>query len=395
MNLFTDETKCCGCEACVNICPKQAITMQKNEKGFLYPVVDETKCIHCERCASVCKFRHSELSNMRTPDVYAVVNQNKTDIHKSTSGGAFSVMARYVLENNGVVVGCAWDKEILPYHISVDSLDELEKLQGSKYVQSRIGDSFKVVKSELENGKKVLFSGTPCQCDGLRSYLGKEYENLICVELICHGVPSAEFWRAYVTLLENQLHGRILDIKFRDKKRGWGALLHITYKNAKGSIKHKYLSTGESYYYYYYWGGNLYRDSCYSCKYACLYRQSDYTIGDYWGIQRAHPDVDASGGASVLLVNTDKGKNLLPELQKYMKIVPSTLDAATRENGQLVAASTEQLPVERLWELYKNGGAEALEKDYKMHQRSNIWKGKIKRWIPLSIKEKIKKVIMR
>lgn len=395
MKLFTDEADCCGCEACVNICPKQAITMETNGKGFLYPVVDTGKCIHCNRCVSVCKFKSPKLDNTNIPEVYAAVNQDKTDLRNSASGGAFSALARYVLEHDGVVFGCAWDEKILPYHLGVNSMEDLEKLQGSKYVQSRIGNSYKDVKYELESGRMVLFSGTPCQCEGLRSYLGKEYEKLICAELICHGVPSAEFWKSYLTLLERQLRGKILDIKFRDKKRGWGALLHIVYKDAKENVKHKYLSTGESYYYYYYWGGELYRDSCYHCKYASLYRQSDYTIGDYWGIQKAHPALDASDGVSVLLVNTDKGKALLPDLQTYMKVIPSTLEAATKENGQLVAASSQHLSADRLWKLYEQGGAKALEEDYKVHYISNLLKGKIKRHVPLVIKERVKKLIMK
>lgn len=395
MDLFFDEYKCCGCEACANICPKQAITMEENDKGFLYPKIEESKCIHCNKCISVCNLKDDKLSNMNLPKVYAAVNNNKEELHTSASGGVFSALARWAIEHDGVVFGCSWNSEMLPYHTQITKISELEKLQGSKYVQSRIGQSYREVKKQLDLGKLVLFSGTPCQCDGLRSYLKKNYEKLICIELICHGVPSSKFFKDYVSFLEKKIKGKIFDIKFRDKKRGWGALLHIIYKNARGDIKHKFMSTDESYYYHYYWGGNLYRDSCYQCKYACLYRQSDFTIGDYWGIQRAHPSLDSSEGASVLLVNTQKGKALLPILEKYMKMIPSTIEDAKRENGQLVSASSHQLPVDRLWELYKQGGAEALDQDYRARYRSYIIKGKVKRMVPVIFKKLAKKLIMR
>lgn len=391
IQLYKDDDSCCGCEACVNICPVQAIKMKEGNHGFLYPAIDMQQCLECGKCLSVCKFKlKTESEKHGKSDVYASINTRQRERILSASGGAFSALARYVLDENGVVFGCAWNEYMEPHHTYISKISEISKLQGSKYVQSRIGDNYKKVKKFLEDGKTVLFSGTPCQCDGLRGFLRKEYEKLICVELICHGVPSEKFFHDYIRFLEKKIKGQIINIRFRDKKRGWGALLHIVYKNSRGQIKHKYLSTEESYYYYYYyWGGNLYRESCYSCKYANVYRKSDYTIGDYWGVQKVHPELDCDSGVSVLLVNTDKGRKLLPILEKYMRLIPSTFKDAQRENNQLAAPSIKSVMTEKLWKIYEDGGAEALATDYKKEFRKKILIGKIKKSIPLCIKKKI------
>lgn len=392
MILYKNEAECCGCEACINICPKQAISMSVNNRGFLYPQIDDKKCIHCNRCVQVCSFQNKSVCEAELCEVYAVTNSNNIDIMASASGGVFAALARYVIDQKGVVFGCAWDSDILPIHIRIDSVDDLKRIQGSKYVQSKIGSSYKTVKTDLENGKMVLFSGTPCQCDGLRSFLNKDYKKLLCVEVICHGVPSAEFWRAYLDVLEKNLKGKIRNVQFRDKKRGWGALLHVTYQSKQGKIKHRYLSPEESYYYYYYWRGNLYRDSCYKCKYACRSRGSDFTIGDYWGIQDVHPQVDIFKGVSVLIVNTSKGKQILKNMRSYINCISSTFEFAARENEQLKESSKLQPFTEHLWNIYEKEGVEGLEQYYIRYYKANIIKGKIKRLIPLFLKDKIKKI---
>ena len=395
MILVSSPVDCCGCEACKNACPKLAITMKEDNKGFLYPSIDENKCNNCGLCKNICDFQVKDLSNSSLPSVYAVINKNEDQLLLSSSGGAFSAMAKWILDKNGVVFGCAWNDNMEPQHIAITDLSKLNRLQGSKYVQSRIGYSYQKVRNYLNEGKYVLFSGTPCQCAGLRTYLRKEYDKLICVELICHGVPSRKFFLDYINLLEKKLNGKILDIRFRDKKRGWGALLYIKYKDKYGRQKHKYLSVDESYYYNYYWSGNFYRESCYSCKYACLYRRSDFTIGDYWGIRSAHPEIDISKGVSIILVNTPKGEKNLQELSHYMFMTPSNIEFAIKENGQLISASTKKEQVDVLWDIYLNGGAEAIQNYYIHNNRKRIIMGKIKRIVPLSIKNFARKVLIR
>ena len=388
-----DKSKCCGCEACLNSCPKHAISLQMDKKGFLFPIVDSSLCIDCGICDRVCAFVRENQNQRFHSDVYAAVNLDNGLIRESASGGAFSALAKWMLEKGGIVYGSAWDQNMMPHHIRIDKKEDIVLLQGSKYVQDKMGTIYGEVKEDLKNGKYVLFCGTPCQCDALRSYLIKPYGGLYTVELVCHGVPNADFLRSYLDLIEEQIDGRIINLKFRDKKRGWGALLNITYQTKNGIIKHKYLTSGESYYYYYYWGGNLYRKSCYSCKYASLDRKSDFTIGDYWGVQRAHPEISTSNGVSLFLTNTDKGKSVIGDLKDYLSLTPSTIEDAMRENGQLLHTSEHHEELDFLWDIYVEDGAKGLDKFYRKNHRRDILKGKIKRLMPMQVKKILKKFI--
>lgn len=390
---ITDASQCCGCEACENACSHKAISMCEDEKGFLYPVVNEELCIDCGLCDKVCDFI-KPLSGLETESqVYAVKNNNQEQLLRSASGGAFTAMAHWMIDKGGIVLGCSWGDNMMPYHRSINNMNSISCLQGSKYVQSRINDSYLKVRTYLNNGIYVLFSGTPCQCAGLRSFLRKPYDQLICVELICHGVPSAHFFRDYLDLLEKKLNGKIIDVKFRDKKKGWGALLNITYKNNRGKVKNYYLSVAESYYYFYYFCGNMYRPSCYFCKYASSSRNSDFTIGDYWGVKKTHPEINTDLGVSVMLANTLKGKSLVGELSDYMQIVPSTMEGAARENGQLVKATHHNTSFDFLWDIYCEKGASGLDVYYRNVYKRKIILGKIKRLTPLCIKNVIKSII--
>jgi len=395
MIVINNKEKCCGCEACVNICPKQAISMVEDDKGFLYPEIENSQCIDCGLCNRTCPLQNEYIKKNSTYRVYAIINKNKDELMASASGGAFSALAHWVLDKKGIVIGCAWDENMIPRHIKIDSIENLRKIQGSKYVQSRIGKIYKEIRIYLNEGKLVLFSGTPCQCDGLRCYLQKDYSNLVCVELICHGVPSLSFFRDYLDVLEKKIKGKIIDLRFRDKKRGWGALLHIIYVDKKGKKRHKYLSTEESYYYTYFWEGNLYRESCYHCKYASLPRRSDLTIGDYWGVQKAHPGIDAKRGVSVLIASTVKGQAIVEKLNNYTDNINSCIESAIVENGQLIKHSVEGDISEYIWKLYLSQGPEIVWKDYIKRNRMRILKGYIKRKTPLVIKEIMRGILIK
>ena len=391
--LIQSPEKCSSCGACVNACPVSAISLSKDSKGFLFPKIEESKCINCKKCISICPLKNAFLSNNRKDRVYAVVNKDKNLLRMSASGGAFSAIASWALDNDYFVYGCAWNPEMYPIHICVSNISDLPKLLGSKYVQSDAGSVFTEIKEKLFDGKKVLFSGTPCQCDGLRRFVGKTFDNLICIELVCHGVPSATLFHDYIELLEARLNGKIYDLKFRDKKRGWGALLRIDYINFRGKKRAAFLSPDESFYYSYYWDGYLYRDSCYQCKYAGPNRQSDLTIGDYWGIQKVHPEIDASLGVSVVLSSTEKGDMILRQTTDYLSIVPSEIEKAQIENGQLLESSQKSELNEVLLEIYEKDGIEGLRKYYVSNSKKKIIRGKIKRWIPLKVKRAIIKLI--
>lgn len=246
--LFRDKAECCGCEACVNVCPKKAIHMQEDECGFRYPCVDEDLCVECGLCQKVCGYKYIEEHN--EPMSAHVACTLSTDIMQSASGGVFACLAQNIIEQGGIVYGVSMElisDELVPMHIGVDKIEELVKLQGSKYVQSMIGDTYHQVKEQLLHGRKVLFSGTPCQVAGLKAYLGEmNKENLLLVDIICHGVPSVAFFQSYIKELEKKYKGKITSFKFRDKSSGWGLVGKATYRTAKNKEKSKLVYARES-----------------------------------------------------------------------------------------------------------------------------------------------------
>lgn len=394
MILVADNVICCGCGACENACPNQAIKLQENKNGFKSPKVYTDKCIECGICEKVCPLKKQANEN-KEQKVYAVSNYDKKVLKQSTSGGAFAALAKWIFDKNGLVYGCARNEKMRPAHIEINSMDDLYRLQGSKYVQSEIGNIYKTVKMQLLKGRYVLFSGTPCQCAALRSFLGKKYEKLFCVELICHGVPSDKMFGEFVSYLEKKLRGKIIDIRFRDKKLGWGALLKVTYKKSNRKEKVVYFKPEECYYYYYYfYKGLFFREYCYSCKYACEQRESDFTIGDYWGVQRFHPEFETSEGVSVLIVSGQKALDVMDELDKYMYTIESSLENVMVENGQIIKPSYKDSDYEILLERYNSMGTKKFASWYCNTHKKSVALGKIKRIIPVQLKRIIRTVTM-
>ncbi len=390
MNLVENKIECCGCGACVASCPTNAIELLPDEYGFLYPKIDGNKCIGCKKCERVCAYKNSNLK-INEQKIFAVSNKNNLELKNSTSGGAFIVLANWILDKDGFVYGCAWDSNIQAHHIEINSKSDLYKLQGSKYVQSNTTNIFPKVKKRLDDGEYVLFSGTPCQCDALKSFLNKEYEKLYCVELVCHGVPNQKMFSDYIELFEKQNKSKVLDFHFRDKKLGWGALINIEHQNSKGKIKHTYLKPEECYYYYYFfYKGLFFRESCYNCKYANKNRQSDFTIGDFWGAKGMYPEFLNCDGVSLLIVSTQKGLNVLNELREYMLIEESSFESASIENGQLIKSSSKNENYYSLLEEYNRIGAEQFSKQYLNTHKKTVLIGKIKRILPSGLKEKLK-----
>ena len=390
IKLFKDKKDCCACGACLNICPKQAITMQKDEYGFLYPQIDESKCIKCGLCIKTCAFQNSELKNVQIK-TYAA-QSNNTDLKESASGGIFASIATNVLREGGVVYGAAMEMEndkLTVRHIAVENDTDLIKLQGSKYVQSSTEKIYQDVKKKLNDNRLVLFSGTPCQVDGLNSYLGKTYDNLTTIDIICHGVPNNQMFQDYIALLEKRYKDKIIDFKFRDKTKCWG----LTAKGytAKGYTAKGYtaiIPANVSSYYYMFLKSYIYRNSCYSCKYACKNRCGDITIGDYWGIEKAHSEVlkeneyglDYKNGISCLIVNTEQGIKVLEKYKSGLRLLDSAFEKAAKENGQLRCPSRgDENKREQVLELYKNLGYKSLQKDLKNIIIFNFTKNLIKK----------------
>ena len=233
--LFINKSDCCACGACENICSQKAITMQEDEYGFFYPVIDDSKCVGCSMCKSVCGFQNKKIENDPL-EVYAAVAREKNIVEKSASGGIFTAIARAVLLDNGLIVGAALQEDYSVEHVIVEDEDGLEKLQGSKYTQSKINNVFSIVEKHLKKEEKVLFSGTPCQVAGLKSYLKKEYNNLITVDVICHRVPNNRMFQDYIRIIESKENGRISFFTFRDKSIGWGINASVIINGHKKKI---------------------------------------------------------------------------------------------------------------------------------------------------------------
>jgi len=364
-HIKNNEMNCCGCSACYNICPKKAITMVEDEYGFIYPKIDADKCINCGLCTRVCDYKkeHSKIKNDDCT-AYLGINNNEERLLKSSSGGIFIALAERTISEGGIVYGSAMDN-FECHHIRVTDRANLSKLQGSKYVQSSIGDIYSQVKTDLENNKKVLFSGTPCQIGGLNGYLlGKKYDNLMTVDIICHGVPNNKFFKDYIKNLEQKKDIKVNDFTFRDKTRGGGYNAKVVYKNKK-LIVPSYTSS----YYQLFLDSVICRENCYTCQYAGTKRVSDITIGDYWGAIEEHAvelkNKSIINGVSCILINSNKGQKFIDSLNDELFVVKSTYEKVSKHNKQLISPSKKSVYRSYVMSLYKDDGYNEVDKWYK------------------------------
>ena len=391
--LFQSKDKCCGCGACMNVCPRRAISMREDEYGFIYPQIEEGLCIGCERCKQVCAFQNRKTSN-HVINVYAAATKEKDVIVRSASGGIFATLANKWVDNGGIVFGAAFKSDWGVHHISVVNREEICKLQGSKYTQSSTEHTFQEVKQLLQQGRKVLYSGTPCQIAGLYGYLGKRDENLATIDIVCHGVPSNRMFQEYLKLVGERRGGEIADFTFRDKSAGWGKNGKAEFGLSKGNRTAIIWSSASSYLSYF-GNGWICRDSCYNCPYACDHRPADLTLGDYWGIEKAHPEYLGRGGfneaegISLILVNTEKGQRILERNRECMELRESDFDKASERNMQLRQPS-EKGRRDEILESYLQGGWRAVDKIFYKNVGWKKYSSQIKALMPLELKRKIK-----
>lgn len=312
---ISEKEKCCGCTACYHICPVGAIKMAEDCEGFLYPEIDKEKCIGCNKCDMVCQYKTSEAEQRNEVEAYAAYNKDEKERWNSSSGGIFSLLAQKVLEDGGYVVGAAFDDNWNVYHKMINRPEDLASLMGSKYVQSNLGNIFLEIKKILEGNHKVLFVGTGCQVKGLKLYLKKEYDQLICVDLICLGVPSPRIWRSY---LKTYFHGNQIEkINFKDKSLGWHRF------SVKIDAKQCLREEGRSNYYMNgYFRGYYTRPSCYNCMSKGIERVSDLTLADCWGIEHMNPLLDDNKGTSTILVHTQNGKKIWNQINEKTIFAP-------------------------------------------------------------------------
>ncbi|MBQ8291235.1 MAG: Coenzyme F420 hydrogenase/dehydrogenase, beta subunit C-terminal domain [Clostridia bacterium] len=382
--------KCTACGACKQVCPVACITMQEDENGFLKPIINTEQCIGCNRCLTVCPIE-MPLQEVRSK-AYAVVSRNLDFLSAATSGGAFGVIASFVIENGGVVYGCAYGEALKPMHMRVETKSALEIFFGSKYIQSDTGETFVSAQRDLKENKLVLFSGTPCQIAGLKAFLGKEYDNLLTVDLICHGVPSYAYFRKYLDGLEEKEKMVITDFSFRSKKnRGWSVNgTFLGYQQNYNRKKEKKLNNCDSYYYSYFLEGDIYRESCYTCKYATLQRVGDFTLGDFWGAEGADLPFSVKKGCSLVLVNTNKANDVFPKLNFLCQEI--SIEDACKFNGQLNKPTKVSARREELLRQYREFSSQEIEKFYKKNNKKKIFIKKLKNLIPVSIKNVILKM---
>lgn len=327
MIIITQKQNCYGCSACVNKCPKACISMVEDNEGFLYPQVDLESCTDCGLCEKVCPINNNFFLN-HTPDVYACKNKNEKIRLGSTSGGSFTALAEYVLNNNGVVFGAMFDENFNVIHGHVENKEDMDKLRRSKYSQSLLGNIYKTAEEYLKQGRDVLFSGTPCQIGGLKSYLQKEYDNLIAVDLICHGVPSPKVYREYIALLKDKYQEKITNVNFRDKNRGWKSFSFSIFfeRNiySQGKKDDLFLRGFLACYFL--------RPSCHTCGFKGRYRGSDITIADYWGIHTKFPEYDDDLGVALVIVNSERGNKVWGQISPKMDVLQSELEHAAKYN---------------------------------------------------------------
>ena len=327
--------ECTGCMACYNVCNKKAIIKVYDKLGFCYPHVEKNLCVECGLCQKVCPVLHP--INKQLPlSIYSGWSKNEDVRMNSSSGGAFTEIAKIILSQNGVVFGCILDKNFVAIHSYVENVEELSKLQRSKYVQSDIKDSYIKAKQFLIDGRKVLFSGTPCQIAGLLSFLKKSYKNLYTIDLICHGVPSPKLWEDYKKYIEHKLNFKIQEILFRQKTISWFFFRMLI----KGVDSNGLLKTYEGTYFKDRWlrvflSDYFLRENCYSCKYCTPERIADFTLADWWSYRKENEEDNGykKKGVSLIFVNTEKAKTL--GWENEMKLRKRTLDEGIDTNKSL------------------------------------------------------------
>lgn len=315
-----NKAECTGCYACYNVCPVNAITMVEDKEGFKYPKVDKDICIKCGLCKKTCPLLNEEKKKEedRTPNpkVIAAWSKNQYIRLDSTSGGTFSELAKVIYEEDGYVVGAAYNKEWMVEHIISNDIKDLEEIRSSKYLQSNIGDIFRKVKDKLEEGEKVLICGSPCQISGLYNYLKKDYENLYTCDFICRGMNSPKVFKKYIEDLEEKYNSKVTKVKFKNKIHGWHNFsTRVDFKNGKTYIGGRYV---DSYMVGYLKYNAFIRPCCYECQFKDMPRVADITLADFWGIEEIDKSLDNNQGTSMVLLNSKKGEELFEKVKINM-----------------------------------------------------------------------------
>ena len=372
--VYEEKKDCCGCTACMSICPQGAIKMVADEKGYVYPDINQALCVNCGLCKKVCAFnnRESKTYIFDNPICYAIKNKDKSVIAKSRSGGIFSVLSDYVLDNNGAVYGASLCSDFVVRHIRASEKETRNTIRKSKYVQSDLGDTFGQIKKDLQAGLMVLFSGTGCQCHGLRSFIEKsriDDKNLIICDLICNGVPSPKLLKEYICWVEGVNKAELLDMEFRSKdKYGWETCVEKLY------FKDKIVY--QDYYANLYFDALNVRESCFCCPYTTIHRESDFTLGDYWGVKKFHPNFYDKNGVSLLLVHNNKAQAILSNLLDKIEWIE--VDSTEVLQPRLKSPEQKSKKYETFWKDVNSYSYDKIIKKYGYNTLSMKYKTKEK-----------------
>ena len=379
-----EKSNCCGCQACFNKCPKNAIEMIQDEKGFKYPKINKEKCINCGLCDKVCPIINNKKIENK-PKSYASINKDEKIRMQSTSGGIFTLLATAIIKKGGVVFGASFNNEFGVYHTYSEKIEDLKKFRGSKYLQSDIGKSYKKVKEFLDNGRYVLFTGTPCQIEGLINFLGKEYEKLYLQDIICHGVPSPKVWKKYKEYREKKANSKLKNMSFRSKEaEGWNKYhINMNFENGKN---YDLLSYEDSYMQAFLKHLSL-RESCTDCKFKKKNRLSDITLADFWGIKNIKPEMNDEKGTSLVIVNSEKGQALMEEIKDNMICEEVDFELAIKGNPSFIKNSEKNLKSDQFFsEIEKNDFEQVVNKYIPKVSLIQKTKRKIKKIIKKLIK---------
>ncbi len=382
--LTVDYEKCTGCGACVQCCPKRCISWTQREFGFRYPQIDKDACVNCGLCEKVCPIDKAlEVSDEQK--AYAAVHKDDEVLAKSTSGGAFTAIADAIFAQGGIVYGAAMRDGMQVKHIRTSGKDDFEGLRSSKYLQSDTGTTYQMVEQDLKQGKTVLYSGTPCQIDGLKNFLRKDYENLYTADIVCHGVGSQAYFDKYMDYARER-YGKIKALRFRSKEyAGWSCGGGVVVVDSSDCLKKIPYRDFDNYYYSYFLSGDIYRKSCYSCKYANTNRVGDFTLGDYWGVEALNLPLQTENGCSLLLVNNQHAMQLLDEIESLDR-VETTVEQAAHCNKQLNAPSKLMDSRQNRIGEYESMSGQQIQKEYLKNHRKTVVKGQLKALMPYKLK---------
>ncbi|WP_289128219.1 Coenzyme F420 hydrogenase/dehydrogenase, beta subunit C-terminal domain [uncultured Clostridium sp.] len=357
--------ECHGCHGCFNVCPKKCISMEIDNEGFWYPKVDKSLCIECNLCEKVCPIINIPKRENKETVALACKNKDEAVRTESSSGGVFTLLCEIVIKNGGVVFGAQYDEEFNVRHGYSETIEGCSKFRGSKYVQSIIGETYKQAKSFLDSGKQVLFSGTPCQIAGLEKYLMKKYDNLIMIDIVCHGVPSPLVYRKYLTNMKSLNKGDIKNIQFREKSNGWKDY-NFKVEFTEGEFIQKRIHNV-------YMEGfltDLYlRPSCYECKFKKPVTSADITLGDYWGVENIHKEFDDDKGVSLILIHTEKGNNIMNGISNSMEVIDTNYEYSIKSNPSIVTPVNYNSKREKF---FNNIEKDSIEKNIYRYTRIKI-----------------------